>query len=144
MKIDFSCLDYNFHAKPLMIGGRAMEYYSLRKSGADVDFVITPEDYKALADKFPAQIKDIYGDLGVCVDQFELWRTIMLFGYDFLAERVIEEENFKVVSLERLLFLKALGISEPKYEHDLQLIVQKINDIQYGKDAQFGVDHFRP
>ena len=144
MKIDFSCLDYDFQKKPLLIGGRAMEYYGLRKSGADVDFVIIQQDYENLANQFPGQIKDIFGDLGVCVGEFELWRTIMLFGYDFLVERAIEEENFKVISLERLLFFKALGISEPKYEHDLRLIVQKINDIQYGKDAQFGADHFRP
>ena len=47
-----------------------------------------------------------------------------------------------MISLEKLLFLKALGISEPKYEHDLRLIVQKINKIQYGKDGQFEEDYF--
>ena len=66
----------------------------------------------------------------------------MLFGYELLSKRAIEEENFKVISLEKLLFLKALGISEPKYKHDLRLIVQKINKIQYGKDGQFEEDYF--
>lgn len=142
MPIDLSPLQYTFRTKPLLIGGMAMEYYGLRKSGADIDFVVSVEDYENLAEKFPKQLKDIYGDLGVCVGDFELWRTVMRFDYEFLSARAIEENHFSVISLEKLLFLKALGISEPKYERDLRLIVQKINDIQYGKDPQFGADHF--
>ncbi len=142
MHIDLSSLNYVFQTKPLLIGGMAMQYYGLRKSGADIDFVLTPQDYEALAKKYPEHRKDIFGDLGVCVELFELWRTIMLFDYDFLSLNALEEDTYKVISLDRLLFLKALGLSEPKYERDLRLIVQKITDIQYGKDQQFGAGHF--
>lgn len=142
MYIDLPSLNFPFQTKPLLIGGLAMEYYGLRKSGADIDFVLTPADYKSLAKKYPDHLKDLYGDLGVCVGPFELWHTIMLFGYGFLAERALEEEAYRVISLERLLFLKALGISVPKYEQDVRLIVQKIANIQYGKDPQFKPDEF--
>ncbi|NUM47702.1 MAG: hypothetical protein HUU38_23605 [Anaerolineales bacterium] len=142
MYIDLSSLNYAFQTKPLLIGGMAMEYYGLRKSGADIDFVLTSADYVSLAKKHPDHLKDLYGDLGVCVGLFELWRTIMLFGYDFLADRALEEETYRVISLEKLLFLKTLGISVPKYEQDVRLLVQKIGDIQYGKDKQFGANHF--
>jgi hypothetical protein len=72
-------LEVAFTSKPILIGGQAMEYYGLRKSGQDIDFVVTPEDYEQLAHKYPDALKDIWGDLGVCVFEFEVWRTICLF-----------------------------------------------------------------
>ena len=41
-------LVYRFKSKPLLIGGAAMEHYRLRKRGADIDLVVTEEDYQAL------------------------------------------------------------------------------------------------
>lgn len=64
----------SFHSKPILIGGRAMEYYGIRDSGMDIDFVITDEDYQELAKRYPEMRKDLYGDLGVKIAQFELWR----------------------------------------------------------------------
>ena len=143
MQLDLTKLDYTFQAKPLLIGGKAMEYYNLRQAGDDIDFVITPTDYAGLAARYPEGCKDIYGDLGVCIDEFELWQSIMLLGYDYLAERAIDAGTVCVIALDRLLVLKALGMDEPKYLQDLRLIVQKMQQIQYGKDAQFGANHFQ-
>ena len=102
-----------------------MQYYGLRPSGADIDFVITPQDYERLAAQYPDHLKDLWGDLGVCVFEFEIWKSICLFGYDFLAQNAIELEEFRIISLEKLLFLKALAMKVEKYHHDLELIVQK-------------------
>ena len=124
-------LDFKFFAKPLLIGGKAMEYYGLRKAGADVDFVITGEDYKHLAKKYPDNLKNLGGDLGVCVAEFEIWKTICLFDYDFLAEGSIEGQDHLIISLEKLLFLKALAMKVPKYHRDLELIVEQVLQIQY-------------
>ena len=41
MKISLELLDYKFRYKPLLIGGGAMEYYGLRKAGADIDLVVS-------------------------------------------------------------------------------------------------------
>jgi len=38
-----------FSSKPILIGGRAMEYYDIRNSGRDIDFVKTDKDYRNLA-----------------------------------------------------------------------------------------------
>ena len=46
MDIDLTPLDFEFSSKPLLIGGKAKEYYGLRKAGADIDFVITAADYE--------------------------------------------------------------------------------------------------
>ena len=62
-----------FSSKPILIGGQAMEYYDIRKSGKDIDFVITDKDYRSLAGKYPEKRKDLYGDLGVTIDEFEIW-----------------------------------------------------------------------
>lgn len=131
MDIDLKKLNFTFSSKPLLIGGMAMQYYNLRPSGADIDFVITPQDYQRLAAQYPDHLKDLWGDLGVCVFEFEIWKSICLFGYDFLSEDVIELDDYKVISLEKLLFLKALGMRVDKYHHDLELIVKRILDNQY-------------
>lgn len=66
----------SFSEKPVLIGGRAMEYYEMRKSGEDIDLVITDNDYQKLAEKYPDQRKDLYGDLGLVIGDFEIWRSI--------------------------------------------------------------------
>ena len=44
MDILLEKLDYQFQNKPLLIGGKAMEYYGLRRAGADIDLVISESD----------------------------------------------------------------------------------------------------
>ncbi|MBQ8610356.1 MAG: hypothetical protein IJ412_01480 [Oscillospiraceae bacterium] len=131
MKLDFSALQYNFRHKPLLIAGRAMEYYGLRKAGADTDLVIHPEDHRLLAEKYPEHIKDLYGDIGICEFGFEIWNQICTFDYFYLKSGAAEEENCLVVSPEKLLFLKALAMEVPKHHRDLELIVKKVLDDAY-------------
>ena len=133
LEIDLSKINYTFRHKPLLIGGNAMEYYELRKAGDDVDFVVTLEDYEGLKEVYPEpeHREDIWGDLGVKINELEFWKCICLFEYEFLSEKAIEKENYKIISLEKLLFLKAIAMSKKKYRKDLKLIVQKFLDDQY-------------
>jgi hypothetical protein len=124
-------LEYTFTNKPLLIGGAAMEYYGLRKRGQDIDLVITKNDYLELEKLYPENKKDIFGDLGIIKDGYEAWRTIMMFDYHYLVDSAVEFNGLLMVSLEKLLFLKALGMSEEKYLADLRLIVKKIINHQY-------------
>ncbi len=131
MDIELSKLNFNFTTKPLLIGGKAMEYYGLRKAGADIDFVVTPEDYSHLVRQFPAHRKELWGDLGICVYEFEIWKSICLFDYTFLSEGALEQEDYRIISLEKLLFLKALGMKVEKYHNDLALIVERMVGRRY-------------
>lgn len=131
MDIDVTPVDFNFSSKPLLIGGKAKEYYGIRKAGADIDFVISANDYVQLAKKYPNNLKDLYGDLGVIIHGFEIWKTICQFDYAYLSEHAIDTKFYKIISLEKLLFLTALGMKKEKYKVDLQLIVNKIFEIQY-------------
>lgn len=111
-----------------------MEYYGLRE-GNDIDFVVSEEDYNALAKKHPDSKKELFGDLGLVIDDFEFWISICLFDYKKLNQDAVDQGEYLVISLEKLLLLKALGMSKSeKYKKDLELIVKKILDIQYGKD----------
>ena len=133
MYIDLARLNFTFTTPPLLIGGEAMEFYGLRPSGADIDFVITAQDYDRLARQYPAHLREIGGDLGVCVYEFEIWKSICLFDYEFLAPGALEQDGYRVISLEKLLFLKALGMKEAKYHRDLQLIVERVLQERYEK-----------
>jgi len=133
MEIDLKILEYNFLQKPLVIGGKAMEYYDLRKAGLDIDLVIHNEDHKILKDKYPNNIKDLYGDIGICEYGFEIWNQICTFDYEYLKLNAIEEEKYKIISLEKLLFLKALAMEIPKYHKDLEMVVKLVLNKAYGK-----------
>lgn len=109
-----------------------MEYYGLRKAGADIDMVIHPADHAALLKKYPGHVKDLYGDIGICEFGFEIWNQICTFDYQNLKENAIEEDGYLVISLEKLMFLKALAMEVPKYHKDLELIVKLILDKAYG------------
>ncbi|MDR2581530.1 MAG: hypothetical protein LBC85_11135 [Fibromonadaceae bacterium] len=64
---------------------------------------------------------------------FEIWNQICTFDYNYLKEGAIEENNYKIVSLEKLLFLKALAMETPKYHKDLEMIVKLILNKAYEK-----------
>jgi len=86
VKLLIEKLNYQFQDKPLVIGGNAMEYYGLRKSGADIDLVISARDHENLRRQYPDHIKDLYGDIGICKFEFEIWNQICRFDYEDLKE----------------------------------------------------------
>lgn len=103
-----------------------MEYYGLRKAGSDIDLIVPEEDVIALIKKYPSRVKNLWEDLGVCPFEFEIWRTICFFDYDYFKENAVDKGDFLIVSLENLLFMKALAYKKEKYIKDLQLIVDDI------------------
>jgi hypothetical protein len=108
-----------------------MESYDLRHAGNDIDFIVAAPDYEHLANQYPDYLKDLWGDLGVCVFGFEIWKSICLFEYEFLSIGAIEQAEYRVISLEKLLFLKALAMKVEKYHRDLELIVARVLRDQY-------------
>ena len=115
-----------FSEKPVLVGGRAMEYYGLRKSGEDVDLIVTDEDYQALAKLHPEKRKDIWGDLGVILWPLEIWRSIMYFDHAFYRQGAVDCGGIYVVSLEKLLLTRAYAMHTEKYKQDLGLILDRV------------------
>lgn len=126
MTIPLETLDYTFLDKPLLVGGMAMEYYGLRKTGADIDLVISVKDHARLKLQYPDHIKDLYGDIGICEFTFEIWNQICRYDYEDLRTDAIEEADLLIISLEKLLFLKTLAIKQEKYYQDVLLLVDEI------------------
>lgn len=131
MELPLNKLNYAFRKKPLLVGGKAMEYYGLRQAGADIDLIADKEDVYNLIKQYPERVKDLWGDLGVCPFELEIWKSICLFAYDDLMENAAEEADFFVISLEKLLIMKAFAIHIEKYRNDTQLIIQELQKRQY-------------
>ena len=128
MDISLDKLSFEFSKKPILVGGKAMEFYSLRKAGHDIDFVASEEDIRELIKRYPDRVKDISGDLGVCPLEFEFWKTIRFLNYEDLKEDAIQKDDYLIISLEKLLLLKVLAIDEEKYLQDTKLIVSELNN----------------
>ena len=131
MDVPLEKLAYQFKDKPLLIGGVAMEYYGLRKAGADIDLVISLGDHADLKRQYPDHIKDLYGDIGICEFGFEIWNQICRYDYEELKVGAIEEPSLLIISLDRLLFLKTLAIRHEKYYQDVLLLVDEILKRKY-------------
>ncbi|SHK87941.1 hypothetical protein SAMN02745136_03556 [Anaerocolumna jejuensis DSM 15929] len=112
--LDISSIGITFSSKPIIVGGLAMEYYGLRKCGDDIDLIISNEDYQILASQYSDYKIDIWGDLGIKFNQFELLRSISRLDYDFYSKGAVEYEKYKVLSFDRLFFMTAAAVrSEP-------------------------------
>ena len=131
MEVPLEKLVYQFHDKPLLIGGKAMEYYGLRKAGADIDLVISLRDHNNLKHQYPDHIKDLYGDIGICEFEFEIWNQICRYDYEELKVGAIEEPAMLIISLGQLLFLKTLAVKKEKYYQDVLLLVDEILKRKY-------------
>ena len=108
-----------------------MEYYGLRQAGADIDFIADKDDVYNLIELYPERVKDLWADLGVCPFEFEIWKSICLFTYADLCENAIDEGDFLVISLEKLLLMKSFAMNIEKYRNDTQLIIQELQKRQY-------------
>jgi len=121
--INIQRLGYDFLDKPVLVGGLAMEYYGLRKHGDDIDFIVTDRDYQVLKAIFPGNRKDVWGDFGILVNGFELFRSIYKFDHAHYSLRAIELANYKIVNIDTLFRMKvfAMGVAE-KHDSDIRLL----------------------
>ena len=144
VKIKLNELDYKFIHKPILIGGVALEYYGIRKSIHDIDFIISQDDKKILidlgyelnlfggkteydVDATFTNIKNLDIDLAVSMNQYK---------YDFFIRNAkqIDNEDVLVCSLEDLLLLKVLASEyshEIKHQVDVTLIIKAIERQNY-------------
>jgi hypothetical protein len=129
--INIQKLGYKFLDKPVIVGGLAMEYYGLRKHGDDVDFIVTDRDYQKLKVLFPNNRKDVWGDFGILVDGFELFRSIYRFDHAHYSLGAIELTSYKIVSIDMLFRMKAFAIGVgQKHDSDVQLLKEYYQQFQ--------------
>ncbi len=142
--INIQKLGYTFLDKPVIVGGLAMEYYGLRKHGDDVDFIVTDRDYQRLKVQFPNNRKDVWGDFGILVNGFELFRSIYRFDHAHYSQGAIEFTNYKIVGIDLLFRMKvfALGVA-PKHDSDVRLLKEYYQKFQNQEYREYLERHIR-
>lgn len=111
-----------------------MEFYRLRKGGKDTDFIIEEEDYNNLLQKYKTAEGKYFGDYVLTIGQYEFWRSIRFYDYNFYLQDASEQADFLVISLKSLVFMKALCIKdEERHLEDLRIIVEKVLQINHMK-----------
>ena len=126
--------NYKFEQKPLVVGGLAMEYYGLRKTVHDYDYVVSKKDWNKLKKIHPEKVLLLGGKNGDEIiymkdKKVDLISTLMLHNYNDLVKGAIDKDKYKIISLENLLFLKTIESvfsGAKKSKRDQKLIVEDI------------------
>lgn len=132
-----------FKKYPILIGGKAMEYYNLRTTCHDIDFIVSKKDF--------TNLKKIYGinndfpkhTPGVTDhdNNMDFFLNINGYDYDYFNVRAITDKylKIKIINKTDLILLKAITgydeIHKPppppevrkKSFKDLQLLVDSIS-----------------
>jgi len=121
--IDLNKLEISFFDKPIIVGGMAMEYYGMRKHGEDIDFIVSNRDYLQLETKYRNFRKDMWGDFGIRVNEYELFRSMWKFDYKYFNNGVIEFDEYKIISIDMLFRMKIFAMDAgEKHKNDIELI----------------------
>ena len=134
-----------------------MEYYGMRTTGDDFDFIISREDAIVLK-RLGYELNHFGGGcfedrFGFCVDmdttftqiggfQIDLAVTMFQYGYEYFVKNAVPLEEYLVVSREDLLLMKCLAASNPagwdnfptgisKQRADMDLIIESIHNAKY-------------
>lgn len=129
LDINLKSLYFSFESKPLLVGDKAMKYYGIEETDETISFIISEDDYELLAAKYPDSTEELWGDFGLSKHEMDLWKSICLFDYSFLIKGAIETEDFLIISLEKLLFIKTLMMGTEKGLEDLRLISHRMAEI---------------
>tara|TARA_A100001015_G_scaffold282666_1_gene347199 strand:+ start:1256 stop:1699 length:444 start_codon:yes stop_codon:yes gene_type:complete len=134
--------NYKFINKPLVVGGLALEYYNIRETTHDYDYMVSPSDWLELKKIHPDKInlfggkheKDVDATINLTENPIDLISTLFQFNYNSLVKNSIDFPEYKIISITNLLLTKTLGAvynKDPKSINDQKLIVDKIVELQY-------------
>jgi hypothetical protein len=134
--------NYKFIKKPLVVGGLAMEYYKLRKTVHDYDYVVSSSDWDKLKKIHKDKVnlfggkneKEFDATINLKKEKVDLIKTLYQYNYDELSKNSIKFKKYNIISLENLLLVKTLdGVFKKtsKSERDMTLIVNSIIKIKY-------------
>jgi hypothetical protein len=139
-------LDITFSDKPIIFGGMAMEYYGIRNHGDDIDFIVSNCDYLKLEKRYRNCRMDIWGDFAIKVKNYEMFRSIWCFDYDYYVNDSLDFEQFKIVSIDILFRMKVFAMdSDDKHKRDVELLKKyfmKFQNKEYNIYMDKNVDRY--
>ena len=136
--IDLKEIDVTFNDKPIIVGGMAMEFYGIRKHGDDIDFIVSNCDYKLLETRYRDYRKDMWGDFGIRVNDYEMFRSMWKFDYQYFNNGSIEFDQYKIISIDMLFRMKVFAMdSEEKHKKDVELLKNYFMQYQNKEYAEY-------
>ena len=133
--------NFKFKNPPILVGGKAMEFYGLRKAGDDIDYIISKADYERLlkiipSNKYmPKQTPAITNEDKIPTDYF-----LRLYNknYENLKPNAIKYKSHLVISRDDLLTIKAITAFDKnnkkhiikKNMNDLSLLSRSLKNIK--------------
>ena len=111
-----------------------MEYHGLRKTVHDYDYIVSKRDWNKLKKLHPEKLLLLGGEKGDEIIYFkkekvDIISTLMNHNYNDLAKGAIIKDKYKIISLEKLLYIKTIEVvfnGAKKSKKDQKLIVEDI------------------
>ena len=134
--------NFKFKHKPILLGGGAYEHYKLRKTGSDLDVMISNEDKERIKKLgYPLNLfggkteKDVDSSFTNFAElDIDLMITVNQYGYDFFVERAINgpTHDLLVMGIEDLLMTKVFAVKyqTEQFPDDLTRIKKHKKDVE--------------
>jgi hypothetical protein len=96
---------HSFLLKPLLVAGKAMEYYGLR-DGHKYDFVIPRDEFRSLRRNVQTEVlTNAFGDAWIRIGDYQFYESQFGFSYFHLERDAIDQQDYLVAHPGFLLFL---------------------------------------
>ncbi len=117
----FDTLEHTFLLKPLLVAGKAMEYYGLRP-GNEYDFLIPRDEFRSLRNTFPKDVvTNAFGDAGIRIGNYTFYESLFGFSYFHLERDAIDRKDYLVAHPGILLFLSTMRLIHKRDHHQARV-----------------------
>jgi len=117
----------DLHAPSILIGQSALFFYQIGERPDKVNCVITEKDFDQIAVLRPDCVGKQGSDQVIWIEDMIFFRTIQLFCYNAIKANLLSEENYAVISLDRLFLITSLDFTNPKREKEMEKILERMN-----------------
>ncbi len=126
----FAHLPHTFLLKPLLILGKAMQYYALRPDDEFHFLVPKPEFERLWAAITEGHFTTVHDEKGVHLGTYNFYVKLFGFNYYDLEIEAIEEHDYFVLHIEFLLLLNTVTlIHDPENQQarlDILLLLERL------------------
>src|SRR5450432_2289358 len=100
----FDTFVHAFTLKPLLIAGKAMQYYGVR-DGQEYEFVLPKEEFRSLRVKGQYDLfTNAFGDVGIHAGEYTFYESAFGFSYFHLERNAVDRQDYLVAHPGMLLF----------------------------------------
>lgn len=124
---------YKFKYPPILVGGKAMEYYKLRKAGHDIDYIVSKYDYDKLSKIYEPNIYMHKQATGITNREGKIDVDYFLnfyhYDYNYLKKNAIKNGNILIISKTDLLLVKSMTAFDKNNKISKSIVKKYLNDI---------------